>query len=197
LTVYDTPWSLVVLLLGVAAYRKPPPLWPVFLVFHALGAARGVLGPVEGVELTETVTGDVIESVDTGLEEGDLREHDGTGRPACDSGDAFDDRPGPGARPPVRRRRRLRALGSGQHGSDMPSTAEPAGMSETVLDTIDELLAGANDDVDDPEIHYKLRSARQLLVVVQQRYEEFDEAVHDAVDDEEVMQNLRDLGYVE
>jgi hypothetical protein len=70
-------------------------------------------------------------------------------------------------------------------------------MSETVLDTIDELLAGANDDVDDPEIHYKLRSARQLLVVVQQRYEEFDEAVHDAVDDEEVMQNLRDLGYVE
>ena len=70
-------------------------------------------------------------------------------------------------------------------------------MTETVLDTIDELLAGATDDVDDPETHYKLRSARQLLVVVKQRYDEFDEAVHDAVDDEEVMQNLRDLGYLE
>ncbi|MFC7251910.1 hypothetical protein ACFQJ5_19165 [Halomicroarcula sp. GCM10025324] len=70
-------------------------------------------------------------------------------------------------------------------------------MAETTLDTIDELLEGAFDDVSDPGVRYKLRSARQLLQVVQQRHETLDEAIDDAVSDEQIMSNLRDLGYIE
>ncbi|EMA04588.1 hypothetical protein SAMN05443574_11672 [Haloarcula vallismortis] len=70
-------------------------------------------------------------------------------------------------------------------------------MAETTLATMDELLEGALDDVDDPEVRYKLRSARQLLQVVQQRQDLIDEAIDTAVEDEEILQNLRDLGYTE
>ncbi|KOX94156.1 hypothetical protein [Haloarcula rubripromontorii] len=70
-------------------------------------------------------------------------------------------------------------------------------MAETTLATIDELLEGTLDDVDDPEARYKLRSARQLLQVVQQRQDIIDEAIDTAIEDEEVLQNLRDLGYTE
>jgi hypothetical protein len=70
-------------------------------------------------------------------------------------------------------------------------------MAETTLETIDELLAGAMDDVDDPEAGYKIRSARQLLAVVQQRHADLDEAIEEAVDDEAVVTRLRELGYVE
>jgi hypothetical protein len=70
-------------------------------------------------------------------------------------------------------------------------------MAETTLATIDELLAGAMDEVDDAEAGFKIRSARQLLAVVQQRHDELDEAIDDAVDDGELVANLRDLGYVE
>lgn len=87
----------VYMLLGVVAYRKHPLLWPVFLVLtplavvlHALGAVWGVVSPVEEFEVTEKVTGEVIESVNAGLEEGELAEHDGTGRLVRDSSDAFD-----------------------------------------------------------------------------------------------------------
>lgn len=70
-------------------------------------------------------------------------------------------------------------------------------MAETTLATMDELLEGALDDVDDPEVRYKLRSARQLLQVVQQRQDIIDEAIDTAIEDEAVLQNLRDLGYTE
>jgi hypothetical protein len=70
-------------------------------------------------------------------------------------------------------------------------------MAETTLDTIDELLEGAFDDVSDPDVRYKLRSARQLLQVVHQRHETLDEAIDDAISDEQIMSNLRDLGYIE
>ena len=70
-------------------------------------------------------------------------------------------------------------------------------MAEMTLNTIDELLEGAFDDVNDPDVRYKLRSARQLLQVVQQRHETLDEAIDDAISDEQIMSNLRDLGYIE
>jgi hypothetical protein len=64
---------------------------------------------------------------------------------------------------------------------------------------MDELLQGAFDDVEDPDARYKIRSARQLLQVVQKRHDTLDEAIDDAVGDGdgEIMDNLRDLGYVE
>jgi len=70
-------------------------------------------------------------------------------------------------------------------------------MAETTLATMDELLEGALNDVDDPEVRYKLRSARQLLQVVQQRQDIIDEAIDTAIENEAVLENLRDLGYTE
>ena len=69
-------------------------------------------------------------------------------------------------------------------------------MVKTTLDTLDELLEGAFDDVDDPDVRYKLRSARQLVQVIQQRQNTLDAAITDAVDDEDTIGRLRDLGYI-
>jgi hypothetical protein len=70
-------------------------------------------------------------------------------------------------------------------------------MADTTLGTIDELLAGAIADTDDAEVRFKLRNARQLLLAVEQHHDDLDDAIEAAVDDGEVMRNLRDLGYVE
>ncbi len=82
---------------GLVAYRKHPLLWPLFLlltplavVLHAAGAMWGVVSPVEGFEVTEKVTGDRIERVNDGLEDGELRRHDGTGRLLRDSPRGFE-----------------------------------------------------------------------------------------------------------
>lgn len=69
-------------------------------------------------------------------------------------------------------------------------------MVKTTLETLDELLEGAFDDIDDPDVRYKLRSARQLVQVIQQRQNTLDDAISDAVDDEDIMGRLRDLGYI-
>jgi len=61
---------------------------------------------------------------------------------------------------------------------------------------LDELLEGAFDDIDDPDIRYKIRSARQLVQVIQQRQDTLDDAITDAIDDEDIIGRLRDLGYI-
>lgn len=70
-------------------------------------------------------------------------------------------------------------------------------MAEATLETIDKLLEGVLNDVDDSDIKYKLRSARQLVLVVQQRHDTLDEAIDTAVDDAAILSNLRDLGYID
>lgn len=51
--------------------------------------------------------------------------------------------------------------------------------------------------MDDSEVRYILKSALQLLQVVQQRHGELDEVLGDAVSNEDVLDNLRDLGYLD
>lgn len=77
----------VYMLSGLVGYSKHPLLWPVFLlltplavVLHAIGAAWGLLSPIEEFEVTEKVVPDTVEDVNAGLEDGDLADHDGTGR---------------------------------------------------------------------------------------------------------------------
>jgi len=69
-------------------------------------------------------------------------------------------------------------------------------MTETTLEAIDNLLRGAEDDIDNSDTVYKLRSARQLVEVLKQRQGDRDEAIEDAISDQEVLDNLRDLGYI-
>jgi hypothetical protein len=69
-------------------------------------------------------------------------------------------------------------------------------MVQTTLDTIDELLTGALDGVDDPKARYKIRTARQLILVVEDHTDALDEAMRTTVDDETILSTLRDLGYI-
>lgn len=69
-------------------------------------------------------------------------------------------------------------------------------MDEGTLETINKLLEGALDEVDDTEVRYKIKSAQQLLHVLQQRHDDLDIAVEN-VDDQDVIDNLRDLGYLQ
>lgn len=87
----------VYMLLGVAGYRKHPLLWPVFVVLtpfavflHAVGAAWGLLSPIEEFEVTEKVAPDTVEAVNEGLDDGDLADHEGTGRLVRQSSNAYD-----------------------------------------------------------------------------------------------------------
>ena len=70
-------------------------------------------------------------------------------------------------------------------------------MSESTLNTIEELLRGIQDDIDDPETSYKLRSARQLVGVLQKRQQDLDDALDETIPDEDVLDNLAELGYLE
>lgn len=65
------------------------------------------------------------------------------------------------------------------------------------LDTVDELLEGAANDIDDSDALYKIRSARQLLELAKQRHEDHDEAIEEIIKNEETLSDLRDLGYVD
>jgi len=69
-------------------------------------------------------------------------------------------------------------------------------MTKGTLSTIEELLEEGQQDVDGPDASYKLRSARQLLSVLKQRNEDLDEAFDEAIPDEEILENLREVGYL-
>ncbi|MFW6003284.1 MAG: glycosyltransferase [Halanaeroarchaeum sp.] len=85
------------MLFGVVAYRKHPLLWPVYLlltpvavVAHAAGAVWGVVSPVTEFEVTEKVTPETIEALNSGLESGALSDHDGTERLTRESPGEYD-----------------------------------------------------------------------------------------------------------
>lgn len=46
-------------------------------------------------------------------------------------------------------------------------------------------------------VHNKLSSVQQLQRAVQQRHDDLDEALDETVGDENILTNLRDLGYLE
>ena len=69
-------------------------------------------------------------------------------------------------------------------------------MTQDVLRTLEELLEGVQEDVENPDARYKLRTARQLLSVVEHRNEELTVAVNEAVSNDELRERLHDLGYV-
>ena len=69
-------------------------------------------------------------------------------------------------------------------------------MAKSTLETIDELLAGAAENISDQEALYNLNSARQLLAVVEQDYDDVED-IAARVEDVELLDRLRDLGYLE
>ena len=65
-----------------------------------------------------------------------------------------------------------------------------------VLVTIEELLGEVQEDIENPDASYKLRTARQLLSILEQRNEDLSVAVSEAVSDEELLDRLRELDYL-
>ena len=71
--------------------------------------------------------------------------------------------------------------------------------SNNTLDVIGESLEGNLADVEDFEAQDKLKTIRHLVQEVnqvQQRHDEFDEAIETVVSDHDVVRNLRTLEYL-
>jgi len=70
-------------------------------------------------------------------------------------------------------------------------------MGETTIGTIETLLEGAIEETDDSDISFKIRSALQLLMVVEEQHVAARDALEEAEIDDEVRAGLRDLGYLD
>ena len=69
-------------------------------------------------------------------------------------------------------------------------------MTVDVLMTIVKLLEEVQENIEDPDASYKLRTARQLLSILEQRNEDLSVAVSEAVSDDELRDRLRELDYL-
>lgn len=70
-------------------------------------------------------------------------------------------------------------------------------MTVTTPETLRTVLEGALDEVDDPEVAFKLRTAIQLLDVIEEQHAEIRDALSDADVGAELRANLQTLGYIE
>ncbi|MFB6092763.1 MAG: hypothetical protein ABEK02_07115 [Haloquadratum sp.] len=68
-------------------------------------------------------------------------------------------------------------------------------MAETPLDTIDQLLESAVKETSGSEVHYKLRTARQLVDVVQRHHDDLVESLEEADLDDDLREKLDEMGY--
>jgi hypothetical protein len=70
-------------------------------------------------------------------------------------------------------------------------------MGESTIDTVRQLLNGSLERTDDPEVGFKLRTALQLLSVVEERDQRLREDLEGAALSDEVVQRLDELGYLD
>ena len=87
--------------------------------------------------------------------------------------------------------------GTGTVTTVYPRRGEATPMAETVVDTTRALLDGVLAETDDAEVHFKLRTALQLLDVVEVQHEAAREALAHADLDEAIRADLRELGYLD
>ena len=62
---------------------------------------------------------------------------------------------------------------------------------------IDTMLKSVQEDVTDSELRFKLRTARQLCAAMKEQYIEGQQAIEGADIDEETIESLRELGYLD
>ena len=70
-------------------------------------------------------------------------------------------------------------------------------MNPTLIDTMDTMLQAVQADVSDPEATFRIRTVRQLLVVLETRLTAGKEALADVSLDPETEARLRRLGYLD
>ena len=70
-------------------------------------------------------------------------------------------------------------------------------MPENHVETVRTMLESVLAETTDPELRFKLRTALQLLVLIEDRHDGARAALEDAELDRELRENLRDLGYLD
>ena len=70
-------------------------------------------------------------------------------------------------------------------------------MGETTIGTIETLLETAIEETGDSDVSFKIRSALQLLMVVEEQHVAARDALEEAEIDDEVREDLRHLGYLD
>lgn len=70
-------------------------------------------------------------------------------------------------------------------------------MEDELFNYIDSMLESVQDDVDDADLAFKLRTARQSLVGLEEQYREGQEALEQMDIDDETLDSLRELGYLD
>ena len=70
-------------------------------------------------------------------------------------------------------------------------------MPSSTVGTIKQLVDASIEETDNSEVRYKLRTASQLVDVLQHNNEDLSEMLENADSDAELKQKLRDMGYME
>ncbi|MDQ2055700.1 hypothetical protein [Halobellus sp. H-GB7] len=70
-------------------------------------------------------------------------------------------------------------------------------MPQNTSDALASLLESVIEDTDGADVHFKLRTALQLLDVVRVRNERISDTLSDVDLDDDLEERLRELGYVE
>jgi len=70
-------------------------------------------------------------------------------------------------------------------------------MDKKLFSSIDEMLESIQDEVTNDELLFKLRTARQSLVVLEERYAAGQNAIARSDIDQDTLDSLRELGYIE
>ncbi|MFC6875317.1 hypothetical protein [Halobellus marinus] len=70
-------------------------------------------------------------------------------------------------------------------------------MGETTYETIDTLVESVQEDVADPDLVFKLRTARQLLLLLQEREDAGRQVLDEVEIGADTRERLERLGYLE
>lgn len=69
-------------------------------------------------------------------------------------------------------------------------------MDPSVCDTTDTMLASVQEEIEDDDLTFKLRTARQLILACKDEQIEYQEAIKKAELDDETEARLEELGYL-
>lgn len=69
-------------------------------------------------------------------------------------------------------------------------------MGTSICETVDSLLASVQEDVEDQDLTFKIRTARQLILGCKDEITTIQQTVEDADIDEETEARLQELGYL-
>jgi len=83
------------------------------------------------------------------------------------------------------------------HDEYKSHTRQLVRMEDELFNYIDSMLESVQEAVDDDDLAFKLRTARQSLVGLEEQYREGQAALEQLDVDDETLDSLRELGYLD